>query len=86
MSQATIDKHRIFKLKAVEYKGSKCINCGYNKCMRALVFHHIDPSQKDFGISADTSRNWKKVVAELDKCVLLCHNCHAEVHEGLIIL
>lgn len=71
------------KLKAVEYKGGKCIVCGYNKSIRALQFHHLDPSQKDFGISGST-KSFEKLKSELDKCVLLCSNCHAEVHDNLI--
>lgn len=71
------------KLKAVEYKGGKCIVCGYNKSIRALQFHHLDPSQKDFGISGST-KSFEKLKPELDKCVLLCSNCHAEVHDNLI--
>lgn len=84
MSKVTIDKHRLFKQKALKYKGGKCTICGYYRCARALVFHHINPLKKDFTISHDTSRNWEKVRSELDKCVLLCHNCHAEVHDGLL--
>lgn len=86
MSQVTIDKHRAFKLKALEYKGNKCQICGYNKCIRSLTFHHIDPNEKEFGIARDTSRNWSKIQKELDKCMLLCQNCHGELHDGLIQL
>lgn len=71
------------KLKAIEYKGGKCIVCGYNKSIRALQFHHLDPTQKDFGISG-TTKSFEKLKPELDKCVLLCANCHGEVHEGLL--
>lgn len=66
------------KLKAIEYKGGKCIVCGYNKSIRALQFHHLDPTQKDFGISG-TTKSFEKLKPELDKCVLLCANCHGEV-------
>lgn len=66
------------KQKAVEYKGGKCEKCGYDKCIAALEFHHPDPTQKEFIIS----RKWsfEKIKNELDKCVLLCSNCHKEVH------
>ena len=67
------------KLEAVEYKGGKCEICGYNKNIAALEFHHLDPSQKDFTIS-DTSRNKEKLKIELDKCILVCANCHRELH------
>lgn len=69
---------------AIEYGGSKCSLCGYKRSKRALVFHHRDPSKKDFGLSVrGLTRSWEKMLAELKKCVLLCANCHAEVHEGV---
>lgn len=72
------------KLKALEYKGGKCIVCGYNKSIRAMQFHHINPEEKDFGISSAGTKSFEKIKPELDKCVLLCANCHCEVHDGLI--
>ena len=71
------------KLKAIEYKGGCCQICGYNKSIRALQFHHLDPTQKDFGISGGT-KSFEKMKPELDKCILVCANCHCEIHEGLI--
>lgn len=73
------------KEKAVEYKGGCCEICGYNKCTRSLVFHHKDPSQKDFAIGESRQgkkivRQWDLVKIELDKCQLLCGNCHNELH------
>lgn len=70
------------KSKAIAYKGSQCCICGYSKTEEALAFHHLDPAQKDFTIAGKYSLAWNKLQAELDKCVLLCHNCHAEVHAG----
>jgi hypothetical protein len=75
------------KKKAVEYKGGSCQICGYNKSMRALEFHHLDPSKKDFGISeSNIQRSWELQKIELDKCILLCCRCHAEVHDGMLTL
>ena len=71
------------KKRAVEYKGGKCIICGYSKCKRALVFHHLGNEKKEFGFSGAHSRSWNSIKKELDKCVLLCANCHAEVHAGM---
>ena len=69
---------------AKEYKGGKCTLCGYNKYLGALDFHHLDPSKKDFGISVDGfTRSWEKIKRELDKCILICANCHREVHAGI---
>jgi predicted HNH restriction endonuclease len=63
--------------------GRKCQLCGYNKCVRALHFHHIDPSLKEFNISSQNS-DWTKIQIELDKCILVCSNCHMEIHSNLI--
>jgi hypothetical protein len=69
------------KIKCVDYKGGKCEQCGYNKSLRALSFHHIDPLKKDFQISGSHCKSWKSIQIELDKCLLLCANCHMEKHE-----
>lgn len=76
-------KRRALKKMLVEYKGGKCERCGYNKCMRALEFHHSDPQEKDFGISRQLHRDVKELKREVDKCLLLCSNCHAEIHQEL---
>ena len=69
---------------AVAYKGGKCEKCGYDRCIEAFDFHHIDPAQKDFGISSKGyTRSWKRVQEELDQCVMLCANCHRETHAQL---
>lgn len=78
-------KRKRLKLKSVEYKGGSCEICGYNKCIEALEFHHRDPKEKDFAISTDgNTRSWEKIKKELDKCFLLCSNCHREVHNSII--
>lgn len=64
------------------YKGSKCVICSYNNCKGALEFHHKDPSGKEFKLS-NTYVSKENLIRELDKCVLLCSNCHRETHEGL---
>lgn len=70
---------------AVEYKGGKCIICGYHKCKNALCFHHVHPEDKSFSIaSKGITRAWATVKKELDKCVLVCSNCYSEIHAGLI--
>lgn len=83
-----VDKRRKkVRLMAIEYGGGKCQICGYMKCNRALSFHHKDPSKKDFGLSASgLTRAWTKTQKELDKCILVCANCHMEIHEGIIKL
>ena len=65
-------------------RGNKCAVCGYDKCQRALNFHHIDPSKKEFDLaSRGLTRSWKKIEEEIKKCVLVCANCHAEIHDGI---
>jgi len=73
------------KQKLVDYKGGKCIKCGYNKYNGNLAFHHLDPSKKDFTITGK-SIAFEKLKLEVDKCELLCHNCHGEVHAGLLTI
>lgn len=74
------------KEKFVKYLGSSCKICGYSKYQGALEFHHRDPSEKDFHISQAYHKSWGEVKMELDKCVLLCSNCHKEVHAGVVHL
>lgn len=83
----TTDRTRHFKSLMIEYKGGKCICCGYSKYDGALDFHHLDPEQKDFNPSKMRCTTFdNRIKKELDKCVLLCSNCHREVHGGIIIL
>lgn len=75
-------RRRKIKEMAVAYKGGKCERCGYSKSINALSFHHRDPTQKEFNLAkGGHTRSWERVKLELDKCVLLCANCHAENHE-----
>jgi len=81
--QAVAKRRKKLKEMAVDYKGGKCQFCSYNKTLEALDFHHIDESTKSFGLSKDgLTRSWKKVMQELDKCILVCANCHREIHAG----
>lgn len=64
------------------YLGGKCNICGYARCMNSLAFHHVNALEKDFTISARMT-SWEAIERELRKCVLLCANCHGEVHDGM---
>ena len=69
-----------FKKRCLEYKGGKCTECGYDRSIAALDFHHSDPDAKEFGISQLRFHVFEAVKQELDKCVILCSNCHRELH------
>ncbi len=81
-SKAVVQFRQRRKRWAVEAFGGKCGICGYSKCVEALEFHHIDPTQKDFTLTASVA-NRQVFVEELRKCVCLCSNCHREVHSGV---
>jgi hypothetical protein len=69
-----------FKKKALEYKNSCCEFCGYDKDITSLDFHHLDPSQKEISPSNLHYKSWDYAKQELDKCIVLCSNCHREEH------
>lgn len=73
------------KEKLVECCGGKCCRCGYNICYRSLDFHHIDPSTKEYNISdlVKCAKTLDLLVKEIQKCIILCRNCHGELHDGL---
>jgi len=84
MREAVKRRRRKLREMARTSKGNKCIVCGYNKCQRALSFHHIDESKKKFDLSSrGLTRSWKKIEKEIKKCALVCANCHMEIHEGI---
>lgn len=68
------------KRRMVDYRGGRCEACGYDRCLRALCFHHREGTSKRFPIASSHLRSWDSLRRELDGCVLLCHNCHAEAH------
>src|SRR5205085_530902 len=75
------------KQRLVEIRGGRCEDCGYDITVAALEFHHWDAREKKFGISRDgLSRPWEAIAAELLKCVMLCANCHREIHAGVRLL
>lgn len=80
MYKNQIMRWRRIKVKAIEYKGGACTSCGYDKHPAALQFHHVDPSQKDAKWNQVRTRSWDKITHELDKCILLCANCHFILH------
>ena len=81
----TVKRGRQLKLECVAYKGGKCQSCSYNKCQAALDFHHRNPEQKDFAICRryGSRKINDRMRKELDKCDILCANCHREKHWDL---
>lgn len=78
------------KIEAVKLLGGKCCKCGYNKNYAALDFHHVNPKEKEFDWKKCRQLPWNKLIEELKKCICVCRNCHAEIHnpqalmEGLL--
>lgn len=81
-SKKVVNWRKRTKLKLVHHFGGKCQICGYNKYEGALEFHHKDPSEKDFSLSGK-SLSFDKMLEEAKKCVLVCGNCHSEIHAGI---
>ena len=75
------DKNRI---KAIQYLGGKCKCCGYDKFPCSLDIHHKDPLQKDPNFKHKRGWSWDRLKEELEKCILLCRNCHTAFHSGFI--
>lgn len=77
---------RAVKRKLVKLKGGCCEICGYDKCIAALEFHHSDPSEKELELSASlnfSEKDIKNLISEVDKCILVCSNCHREIHSSM---
>lgn len=83
-SDQSLERMRNLKEQMVNYKGGECNRCGYKKYIGALEFHHLDPNEKDFNISHLRYYSFgDKIKNELDKCILVCANCHREIHHEL---
>lgn len=90
-TQHIVERRLKLRKLANEYLGGECIICGFNEYDAALDCHHVDPKTKKFSIArllSDTSPKksdaMKRLFKELDKCVLLCANCHRAYHAGEI--
>jgi hypothetical protein len=80
--QAQQRRGRDRKIELIRLKGGQCAACGYDKNFSALEFHHTDPINKTFQLDLRSlsNRKWAAVIEEANKCLLLCSNCHAEMH------
>lgn len=72
----------------IELHGGKCAICGYDKCADAFEFHHVNPDEKKFSIGSANPKHmtWEDVLAEAEKCIMVCSNCHREIHAGLTVM
>jgi hypothetical protein len=80
--EAVVRRRRKVKEILVEEAGGRCQFCGYDRCVAALHFHHVDPEAKEFGVAQRGARSIERLRPEVRKCILLCSNCHAEVESG----
>jgi hypothetical protein len=81
-SKVILEHRRRRKRDLVEYKGGACEICGYDKCIRALEFHHKNGDDKKYALSKlGNTRSWETDREEVDKCILVCANCHREIHD-----
>ena len=76
------------KSRLVESMGGKCVCCGYNRCNDALQFHHLKPEDKGFSFGGARANiiSWDRIVKEIKKCVMICSNCHFEIHCGFTVV
>ncbi len=83
MAESNKQRRERIKQELLQRRGGKCADCGYKKTMSALCFHHLNPKEKKFNVSgvrlSGVSR--KRLEAEVDKCIVLCLNCHVERHD-----
>jgi DNA-binding transcriptional ArsR family regulator len=86
-SEAVTRRRRKVKRILAHEAGGRCCVCGYNRCVAALEFHHLDPAAKRLGMGyGGFAHALSRLREEAKKCVLLCANCHAEVENGVITL
>lgn len=86
-SKATIEYRKRRKNNLIKVCGSKCAICGYDTIQDALEFHHLNPLEKEFGIAENGNcHDLELDLKEIKKCILVCSNCHREIHAGLYSL
>lgn len=81
-SQHVKDWRKATKQRMVAAMGGKCQCCGYDRCVESLDFHHINPENKEMNLGAVRAnpKAWEHIANELRKCILICRNCHGEIH------
>lgn len=83
--QYTYKRNRVedHQEKALTLKGGCCCICGYSKASWALDFHHVNPKLKTMAIARNWGAAWERLEKELEKCILVCRNCHREIEAGI---
>lgn len=76
----TILARKRLKRLGLDFLGEKCSRCGYDKCEASLLFHHKNPKTKKFSLGSGKVLGWERFKEELKKCIILCWNCHMELH------
>jgi hypothetical protein len=84
IGEAVTRRHRKVKQTLVDDFGGGCVVCGYDRVLANLHFHHVDPTEKSFGITMGLGRSLAACREEAKKCILVCANCHGEIEAGLI--
>ncbi len=84
VGEAVTRRKQLIKRLLVEEAGGCCAVCGYDRCVVTLTFHHVDRSLKSFSMSMHTTKALAAYREELQKCVLVCANCHGEIEAGMI--
>lgn len=84
IKRAVTKRRKRVRQLAIEFLGGRCQICGYQRCSDALEIHHRDPLTKRFAVSEKgITRSWARVQEEIKTCILICANCHREVHAGI---
>ena len=84
VGEAVTRRHRKIKQTLIAAAGGCCVLCGYDRCLFNLHFHHVDPATKEFNVSVSSGKALAKHLAEAQKCILVCANCHGEIETGMV--
>ena len=81
--EAVLKRKQLMRRILIAQGGDRCQACRYNRCLKNLHFHHVDPTQKEFEISSGNGKSLARFQEEAKKCVLVCANCHGEIEAGV---